>query len=190
MTIRTGCSAALVGLNEACMAISRGDCEAALIGGVNLILGPNMTTALAEQGVISKDGSCKTFSADANGYARGEAVTAIYIKPLSDALRDGNPVRAVIRATSHNADGKTPGMSQPSTEAQEALMRRAYKVAGITDFSQTAMVECHGTGTPTGDPIETKAVAQVFGESGVYIVRIIFENLFPFSRFRESSNFL
>ncbi|KAI0900051.1 fatty acid synthase S-acetyltransferase [Annulohypoxylon nitens] len=169
MTIRTGCSAALVGLNEACMAISRGDCEAALIGGVNLILGPNMTTALAEQGVISNDGSCKTFSAEANGYARGEAVTAIFIKPLSDALRDGNPVRAVIRATSHNVDGKTPGMSQPSTEAQEALMRRAYKVAGIRDFSQTAMVECHGTGTPTGDPIEAKAVARVFGQSGVYI---------------------
>ncbi|KAI1460402.1 fatty acid synthase S-acetyltransferase [Annulohypoxylon moriforme] len=169
MTIRTGCSAALVGLNEACMAISRGDCEAALIGGVNLILGPSMTTALAEQGVLSKDGSCKTFSAEANGYARGEAVTAIYVKPLSDAIRDGNPVRAVIRATSHNVDGKTPGMSQPSTDAQEALMRRAYQVAGITDFSQTAMVECHGTGTPTGDPIETKAVARVFGDSGVYI---------------------
>ncbi|KAI0889325.1 fatty acid synthase S-acetyltransferase [Annulohypoxylon maeteangense] len=169
MTLRTGCSAALVGLNEACMAISRGDCEAALIGGVNLILGPSMTTALAEQGVISKDGSCKTFSAEANGYARGEAVTAIYVKPLSDAIRDGNPIRAVIRATSHNVDGKTPGMSQPSADAQEALMRRAYKVAGITDFSQTAMVECHGTGTATGDPIETNAVARVFGESGVYI---------------------
>lgn len=169
MTIRTGCSAALVGLNEACMAISRGDCEAALIGGVNLILSPTMTTAMTEQGIISKDGSCKTFSADANGYARGEAVTAIYVKPLSDAIRDGNPVRAVIRATSHNVDGKTPGMSQPSTDAQEALMRRAYKVAGVTDFSQTAMVECHGTGTPTGDPIEVNAVARVFGESGVYI---------------------
>ncbi|KAI1761562.1 fatty acid synthase S-acetyltransferase [Hypoxylon sp. FL1150] len=169
MTIRTGCSAALVGLNEACMAISRGDCEAALIGGVNLILSPTMTAAMTEQGIISKDGSCKTFSADADGYARGEAVTAIYVKPLSDAIRDGNPVRAVIRATSHNVDGKTPGMSQPSTDAQEALMRRAYKVAGITDFSQTAMVECHGTGTPTGDPIEAKAVARVFGESGVYI---------------------
>ncbi|KAI0172149.1 fatty acid synthase S-acetyltransferase [Hypoxylon sp. FL1284] len=169
MTIRTGCSAALVGLNEACMAISRGDCEAALIGGVNLILSPSMTTAMTEQGIVSKDGSCKTFSADANGYARGEAVTAIYVKPLSDAIRDGNPVRAVIRATSHNVDGKTPGMSQPSTDAQEALMKRAYKVAGITDYSQTAMVECHGTGTPTGDPIEAKAVARVFGESGVYI---------------------
>lgn len=151
------------------MAISRGDCEAAVIGGVNLILGPSMTAGLTEQGILSKDGSCKTFSADANGYARGEACAAIYVKPLSDAIRDGNPVRAVIRATSHNFDGKTPGMSQPSTDAQEALMRRAYKVAGISDFSQTAMVECHGTGTPTGDPIETKAVARVFGEKGVYI---------------------
>lgn len=162
------------------MAISRGDCEAALIGGVNLILGPGMTSALTEQGIISKDGSCKTFSAEANGYARGEAVTAIYVKPLSDAIRDGNPIRAVIRATSHNVDGKTPGMSQPSTDAQEALMRRAYEVAGIRDFSQTAMVECHGTGTPTGDPIETKAVARVFGESGVYIVRIILEIISSF----------
>ena len=169
MTIRTACSSALVALNEACAAISRGDCEAALVGGVNLILAPNMTTAMTEQGIMSKDGMCKTFSAEANGYARGEAITAIYVKPLADAIRDGNPVRAVIRATSHNADGKTPGLSQPSTDAQEALMRRAYQLAGITDYSQTAMVECHGTGTATGDPIEAKAVARVFGEKGVYI---------------------
>jgi acyl transferase domain-containing protein len=119
--------------------------------------------------VLSKDGSCKTFSADADGFGRGEAVCGILVKPLKDAIRDGNPVRAVIRATAVNVDGKTPGISQPSTKAQEALMRRAYEVAGITDYGQTAMVECHGTGTPTGDPIETKAVANVFGESGVYI---------------------
>lgn len=169
MTLRTGCSAALVGLNEACMAISRGDCEAALVGGVNLIMAPGMTTAMTEQGVLSKDGSCKTFSADANGYARGEAITAIYVKPLSHAIRDGNPVRAVIRATSTNVDGKTPGMSYPSTTAQEAVMRRAYKIAGISDYGLTAMVECHGTGTPVGDPIEANAVARVFGEAGVYI---------------------
>ena len=158
-----------MGLNEACMAISRGDCESALVGGVNLIMAPGMTTAMSEQGVLSKDGSCKTFSADANGYGRGEAITAIYVKPLSDAIRDGNPIRAVIRSTSTNVDGKTPGMSCPSTDAQEALMRRAYKVAGITDCGLTAMVECHGTGTPIGDPIEANAVARVFGESGVYI---------------------
>lgn len=169
MTIRTGCSAALVCLNEACAAIARGDCEGALVGGVNIILAPSMTAAMTEQGTLSKDGACKSFSAEANGYARGEAVTAIYVKPLADAIRDGNPVRAVIRATSHNVDGKTPGLSQPSTDAQEALMRRAYQLAGITDYSQTAMVECHGTGTPTGDPIEARAVARVFGEKGVYI---------------------
>ncbi|KJF61407.1 polyketide synthase [Coccidioides immitis RS] len=169
MTIRTACSSALVALNEACAAISRGDCESALVGGVNLILAPGMSVAMQEQGVLSSDGSCKTFSADANGYARGEAVTAIFIKPLADAIRDGNPVQAVVRATSHNVDGKTPTLSQPSTDVQEALMRRAYELGGITDFSETAMVECHGTGTPTGDPIETRAVARVFGEKGVYI---------------------
>nr|KMM72254.1 mycocerosic acid synthase [Coccidioides posadasii RMSCC 3488] len=169
MTIRTACSSALVALNEACAAISRGDCESALVGGVNLILAPGMSVAMQEQGVLSSDGSCKTFSADANGYARGEAVTAIFIKPLADAIRDGNPVQAVVRATSHNVDGKTPTLSQPSTDVQEALMKRAYELGGITDFSETAMVECHGTGTPTGDPIETRAVARVFGEKGVYI---------------------
>lgn len=163
MTIRTGCSAALVCLNEACAAISRGDCEGALVGGVNLI--PGMT----EQGILSKDGACHSFSAEANGYARGEAATAIYVKPLADAIRDSNPVRAVIRATSHNFDGKTPGLSQPSKDAQEALIRKAYQLAGISNYSKTAMVECHGTGTPTGDPIEAKDVARVFGEKGVYI---------------------
>lgn len=169
MTIRTACSSALVALNEACAAISRGDCESALVGGVNLILAPGMSMAMQEQGVLSSDGSCKTFSANANGYARGEAVTAVFIKPLADAIRDGNPIRAVVRATAHNADGKTPTLSQPSTDAQEALIRRAYELGGITDYSKTAMVECHGTGTPTGDPIETRAVARVFGETGVYI---------------------
>ena len=124
---------------------------------------------MTAQGVLSKDGSCKTFSADANGYARGEAIAAIYIKKLDDAVRDGNPVRAVIRGTATNHDGKTPGLSVPSAEAQEALMRRAYKVAGILDLSKTGFVECHGTGTSVGDPIEASAVGRVFGESGVHI---------------------
>ncbi|KAI0193448.1 fatty acid synthase S-acetyltransferase [Astrocystis sublimbata] len=172
ITLRTACSSALTCLNEACMAISRGDCESALVGGVNLIMSPTMTMAMTEQGVLSPDGSCKTFSAEANGYARGEAITAIFIKPLCDAIRDGNPIRAVIRGTSANVDGKTPGLSQPSTDAQEALIRRAYQVAGISDPGNTGVVECHGTGTSTGDPIEAKAVARVFGERGVYITSV------------------
>ncbi|KAK8115461.1 Acyl transferase/acyl hydrolase/lysophospholipase [Apiospora sp. TS-2023a] len=164
VTVRTACSSSLTCLSEACMAISTGACDAALVGGVNLMLSPTMTTAMTEQGVLSKDGSCKTFSVDADGYARGEGATAIFIKPLADALRDGNPVRAVIRAACHNSDGRTQGVSVPSSEAQEALIRRTYKLAGLEDFRATAMVECHGTGTATGDPIEAAAVARVFGD--------------------------
>ncbi|KAJ6114967.1 Acyl transferase/acyl hydrolase/lysophospholipase [Penicillium sp. IBT 16267x] len=170
MVIRTGCSAALVALHEACMAISRGDCEGAIVGGANLILAPGMTTAMTEQGVPAPDGSCKTFSADANGYARGEAVSAIFIKPLAEAIRDGNPIRAVIRATASNSDGKGTGggLQMPNDVTQEAMIRRAYEVAGIPDYeySQTAFVECHGTGTSIGEPIETRAIGRVFGPSG------------------------
>lgn len=118
---------------------------------------------------MAQDGNCKSFSADGDGYARGEGVNAIYIKTLKDAIRDGNPVRAVIRATCVNSDGKTPGLTFPSTAAQTKLMRKTYELAGITDVSKTAFVECHGTGTPAGDPVETKAVGNVFGEHGVHI---------------------
>ncbi|KAI3399737.1 hypothetical protein diail_5804 [Diaporthe ilicicola] len=169
MTIRTACSSALVGLHEACLAIQQGHCKSAVVGGANLIMAPGAMASMTEKGVLSPDGSCKTFSADANGYARGEAVTAIYIKPLDAAVRDGNPIRAVIRSSMSNNDGKTPGMSCPSTESQVAMIRDTYREAGIADFSQTAFVECHGTGTAAGDPIEANAVAQVFGDAGVFI---------------------
>lgn len=169
MTVRTACSSALVGLHEACLAIQQGHCKSAVVGGANLIMAPGATASMTEKGVLSPDGSCKTFSADANGYARGEAITAIYIKPLEAARRDGNPIRAVIRSAMSNNDGKTPGVSCPSTESQVAMIRDTYCEAGIVDFSQTAFVECHGTGTPVGDPIEANAVARVFGDSGVFI---------------------
>lgn len=170
MTVRTACSSALVGLHEACLAMQRGDCEAAIVGGANLIMAPGLTTFMSEKGVLSPEGSCKTFSADADGYARGEAVSAVFLKPLAAALRDGNPVRAVIRGTMTNSDGKTQGISLPSPQGQAAMMRKAYEAAGITDISQTAFVEAHGTGTPAGDPLEAQAIAAVFGgETGVFI---------------------
>ncbi|KAK8040229.1 Acyl transferase/acyl hydrolase/lysophospholipase [Apiospora marii] len=147
VTVRTACSSSLTCQSEACMAVSTCACEAALVGGVNLMLSPTMTTAMTEQGVLSKDGSCKTFSADADGYARSEGVTAVFIKPLADALRDGNPVRAVTRAACHNSDGKTPGVSVPSSEAQEALIRRTYQLAGLDNFGAAAVVGCYGTRT-------------------------------------------
>jgi acyl transferase domain-containing protein/SAM-dependent methyltransferase len=131
-----------------------------------------MTTVMSEQGVLSPDGSCKTFSANANGYARGEAISAIFIKPLASALRDGNPVRAIIRGTSSLSDGRGNGTGiwVPSDTAQEAMIRRTYALAGISDFSETAFVECHGTGTPVGDPIEARAVGRVFGPSGGVLI--------------------
>ncbi|KAF7556654.1 hypothetical protein G7Z17_g1229 [Cylindrodendrum hubeiense] len=169
MTIRTGCSAALIGLHEACLAIRNGECNSALIGGCNLIMGPGLFINMCDQRVLSPNGSSRTFDAGADGYARGEAVNMIYVKKLSDAIRDGNPIRAVIRSTCINADGKTSGLSVPNPESHEAMIRRAYHVAGIEDFGATGFVECHGTGTQTGDPLEARAVANVFGGEGVYI---------------------
>lgn len=169
MTIRTGCSAAMIGLHEACLSIGAGQCDAALVAGTNLIMAPGLFTSMSDNGVLSPDGSCKTFDATANGYARGEAVNMLYVKRLSSALRDGNPIRAVIRGTSSNADGQTPSFATPSSEAQERMIRKAYESAGIVDISKTAFVECHGTGTATGDPIETTAVARIFGDEGIYI---------------------
>jgi acyl transferase domain-containing protein len=130
-----------------------------------------MMVMMSEHGTLSPDGSSKTFDADANGYARGEAINAIYIKRLDDALRDGNPIRAIIRSSATNFDGKTPGLSQPSAESQEALIRRAYAAARLP-VDETTIIECHGTGTPVGDPLETRAVANVFGKNGVYITSV------------------
>ncbi|KAI1118030.1 hypothetical protein F5Y14DRAFT_447438 [Nemania sp. NC0429] len=169
VTVRTACSAALVALDAACAAIVNGDCKSAIVGGTSLIMTPSMTAKMESMGVLSPDGSCKVFSADADGYARAEAINAVYIKPLSDALRDKTPVRAVLRATAVNSNGKSAGIASPNMDAQKALIKQAYRRAGIADMSQTAYFECHGTGTMAGDTAETKAIAQVFGGAGIYI---------------------
>ncbi|KAE9363949.1 hypothetical protein N431DRAFT_474945 [Stipitochalara longipes BDJ] len=169
MTIRTACSSALVGLNEACMAIAKGDCESAIVGGTNLIIAPALTVRMSDQGILSPDGFCKTFSAEANGYGRGEAIVSLYIKSLSAAIRDGNPIRSIITGSASNFDGRTNPVTMPSATAQETLIRRTYDVAGISDFSKTALFECHGTGTATGDPIEAEAIAAIFGEKGIHL---------------------
>ncbi|KGO38831.1 Acyl transferase/acyl hydrolase/lysophospholipase [Penicillium expansum] len=168
MVVKTGCSASLVGLHEACRAIQYGDCKSAIVAGCNLIIGPTTTAAMTQEGILAADGSCKTFDAKADGFARGEAVTAVYIKDLDDAIRDGNPIRAIIRNTGTNSDGKSEGLMTPNSKSHEALMRKVYTDAHL-DPSLTGFVECHGTGTATGDPLETTAVGEVFGASGVYI---------------------
>lgn len=161
-TIKAGCSASMIALHQAVRAIQSGECSGAIVAGTNLIFSPTMSIAMTEQGVLSPDGSCKTFDAAANGYARGEAVNALYLKPLSEAIKSNDPVRAIIRATASNADGKTPGMSMPSVETHEMLMRQAYHEAGL-DPADTVFVEAHGTGTAVGDPLEATAISRVFG---------------------------
>lgn len=139
------------------------------MAGTSVILTPTLTATMSAAGMLAPDASCKTFDAAANGFARAEAITAIYIKPLEDAIRDRNPIRAVIRATAANSDGKGQSLVMPNRDAHEALIRQAYHSAGFCP-GDTAYFECHGTGTPTGDPIETSAVGSVFGDTGgVYI---------------------
>lgn len=140
LVIKTGCSASLVGLHHACQALLSGDCSAAIVAGTSLIMGPHLTAAMTQQGVLSPDGSCNTFDASANGFARAEAINAVYIKLLDDAIQDGNPIRAVIRGTWTNSDGKSASLMAPSCEAHTSLMCKVYERAQL-DPSKTAFVE-------------------------------------------------
>ncbi|TDZ54076.1 Highly reducing polyketide synthase FUM1 [Colletotrichum trifolii] len=171
MTVRTACSAGGLAVHLACQAIRAGECDSAIVAGSNLMLSPGFTKLMAEQSVLSPDASCKTFDASADGYARAEAVNCLFIKKLDAAIRDGNPIRAVIRGSATNSDGKTLGLTTPSAQAHQELIRDAYRHAGIPekDMWQTAMVECHGTGTAVGDTIEANTVGTVFGEKGMII---------------------
>lgn len=170
LTVQTGCSATMTGLHLACQALYNGDCSKAVVAGASVIMCPSMTMDVSQQnGVLSPDGRCKTFDASADGYVRAEAVNAIMIKPLADAIRDKDPIRAIIRSTAVNADGNTAALGVPSPKSHEVMIRKAYESAGIDDFSQTTYIECHGTGTRVGDPMEASAIAKVFGGYGAYL---------------------
>lgn len=116
---------------------------------------------MSHQGFLSPDGRCFSFDHRANGFARGEGVGTLIVKRLGDALRDGDTIRAVVRGTGTNQDGRTPGLTLPSSEAQERLIRTTYASAGL-DFDNTGLVEAHGTGTRQGDAIEARGIAQAF----------------------------
>ena len=117
---------------------------------------------MGDMGFLSPDGRSYSFDHKANGYSRGEGFCIILVKSLAMAIQDGNTVRAVIRATSSNQDGRTPVICQPSSRAQEDMIRDAYIKADL-DTSETRFFEAHGTGTPVGDPLEAKAINAVFG---------------------------
>lgn len=160
MIIDTACSSSLVAVHLAARALQAGEAEIALAGGVNLQLAPEMTMALSNASMLSPDGRSMSFDARANGYARADGVGVVVLKPLADALRDGDPVYAVIAGSAVNQDGHTPGISVPNGAAQKIVMREALAAAGIGGDAIT-YVEAHGTGTPVGDPIEARALGTV-----------------------------
>jgi acyl transferase domain-containing protein len=133
----------------------------ALAGGANLVYHPNFMKIMSAFNFLSPDSRCWSFDNRANGYARGEGVVMLVVKRLSNALRDGNTIRAIIRSTGTNQDGRTPGITQPDLMAQVDLIQRTYRQADI-DMRPTRFFEAHGTGTVIGDYTEANAIAKAF----------------------------
>lgn len=161
--IDTACSSSLVALHRAIESIHTGSSDMAIIGGVQVMLTPVAHISLSSAGMLSVDGKCKTFDKDANGYVRGEGVGAIFIKKLADAQRDGNPIHAVIRATAENHGGRVTMLTAPNPKAQAELLFEAYD-KGDVDPATVGYIECHGTGTSLGDPIEIQALKKSFSD--------------------------
>lgn len=167
MTIDTACSSSMVALHQACLALQTGACDLALAGGANFMLKPETAMSMSKGRYLSEDGRSKSFSAQADGYGRGEGGAVVVLKRLSDARRDGDRVRAVISATGLNQDGRTPAVSLPSASAQEELLREVLVKAGV-EQGEIAYVEAHGAGTPVGDPIEAQAISSALYKEGAH----------------------
>lgn len=155
----TACSSALTAVHVAVEQLRSGRCDAALAGGVTVMIAPDGFIGFSQASMLSPDGRCRAFDAGANGFVRGEGAGMVLLKPLSRALADGDHVYAVIRGTSANQDGHTNGIMLPGEEAQTRLVRDACVDAGV-DPSDIGYVEAHGTGTAVGDPIEAHALSR------------------------------
>jgi acyl transferase domain-containing protein len=162
VTIDTACSSALTAVHVACQSLRARECELALAGGVNVVLLPDAMVLFSRWGMLAPDGRCKTFDAAADGMVRAEGCGVFALKRLSDALAAGDPIRAVIRGSAVNSDGRSSGITVPNGPAQEAVVRAALASAGLSP-ADVDFVEAHGTGTPIGDPIEVEALAASYG---------------------------
>ncbi|MGB0521657.1 MAG: amino acid adenylation domain-containing protein [Flammeovirgaceae bacterium] len=162
MALDTACSSSLVALHLACQSLQKGECELALAGGVQLLLSPINFIGLSRTQALSADGKCKTFSAQADGYGRGEGCGVLALRRLSDAQKRGDQIIGVIRGSAINHDGASSGLTVPNGHAQEALIKQALKHAKLSP-SAIDYVEAHGTGTDLGDPIEVESLQKVYG---------------------------
>ena len=157
LAVDTACSASLVAVHLARQNLQSGDCDLAIAAGVNLILTPQLTIALSKAHMMAADGRCKPFDARADGYVRSEGCGVVILKRLSDALKHGDRILAVLQGSAVNEDGCSNGLTAPNGLAQQAVIQRALQNAGVP-ATQLSYVETHGTGTSLGDPIEVNAL--------------------------------
>lgn len=175
VTVNTACSSSLVALHLARRSLQSGEADIAIVGGANLMLSPEMFTFFSNLNFLSRDGLSRSFNASGDGYGRGEGVAAIVLKRIDDAVSDHDMIRAVVRGTGTNQDGKTHAITLPSLDAQIDLIRTTYAESGLT-FDDTMYFEAHvcnpaqpnsetsnlaqGTGTRRGDPVELEAISK------------------------------
>lgn len=161
--VDTACSSSLVALRRAVQDVQLGLCDGAIVGGVNAILSPTMILSHSRSGMLAIDGEIKTFDESADGYVRGEGVAAIYIKPLQEAERDGDPIWGVIKSVAVNHSGRANFLTSPSASGQARVIKQAIEASGL-DKSAISYIECHGTGTKLGDPIEIEGLKLAFAD--------------------------
>nr|VFK30698.1 MAG: Acyl transferase domain-containing protein [Candidatus Kentron sp. MB]VFK75343.1 MAG: Acyl transferase domain-containing protein [Candidatus Kentron sp. MB] len=158
--IDTACSSSLVAIHDACQNLRGGECDLAIAGGVNLMLSSGITDSFSASQLLSPGGCCNAFDAKADGYVRGEGCGMVILKRTTDAIRDADPILAIVKGSAVNQDGRTNGITAPNGPAQQMVVRKALANAGVS-AREIGYVETHGTGTPLGDPIEFNALKEV-----------------------------
>ncbi|KAI0455760.1 hypothetical protein F5B21DRAFT_180963 [Xylaria acuta] len=169
VTIDTACSSSLVALHQAVSTLRNGEAKMAIAAGSNLIIGPEPFVSESKLNMLSPNGRSFMWDVAADGYTRGEGFSAIFLKTLSQAIADGDHIECIVRETGVNSDGKTPGITMPSSESQAQLIRDTYTRCGLDpacESDRPQYFEAHGTGTPAGDPIEARAIQSVFFPDG------------------------
>ena len=161
LAVDTSCSSSLMAVHLACEALRDGRADLAVAGGVAALNTPELHILASKAGMLSPRGRCRPFDDGADGFVPGEGVGVVVLKRLADAMRDGDPIHGVIAASGANQDGRTNGLTAPSAPSQAALLLEVYERFGV-DPSRIGYVECHGTGTRLGDPIEVEALTQAF----------------------------
>ena len=161
ISLDTACSSSLVALHQACRSIQTGDCEMALVGGINLILDADQMVTTSKMQMLSPHGRCRPFDHHADGIALSEGIAVVILKPLEKAIQDGDHIRGIIKGSGINQDGKTNGITAPSAVSQAELEKEVYRRAGVNP-EEIDLIEAHGTGTLLGDPVEVRALTEAF----------------------------